>query len=136
MRLIFAISRLAISSLLHAQQAPLPVPSPPSIESGHWLGTDSVGRDILVRTLDGGRISLLVGLVGTIVSLLIGLSYGAISGYFGGMADRITSYNVCYTKLLRGFDKAVRASAALQVLLPGTRFEHVPVSLGKILPVF
>jgi oligopeptide transport system permease protein len=63
--------------------------SPPSIESGHWLGTDPVGRDILVRTLEGGRISLLVGLVATIVSLLIGLSYGAIAGYFGGMADRL-----------------------------------------------
>jgi oligopeptide transport system permease protein len=63
--------------------------TPPSIESGHWLGTDSVGRDILVRTLEGGRISLLVGLVATIVSLLIGVSYGAIAGYFGGTADRI-----------------------------------------------
>lgn len=63
--------------------------SPPSFESGHWLGTDSVGRDILVRTLAGGRISLLVGLVATIVSLLIGVSYGAIAGYFGGVPDRI-----------------------------------------------
>jgi oligopeptide transport system permease protein len=63
--------------------------SPPSIESGHWLGTDAVGRDILVRTLEGGRISLLVGLVATIVSLVIGVSYGAIAGYFGGVTDRI-----------------------------------------------
>ena len=63
--------------------------SPPSIESGHWLGTDAVGRDILVRTLEGGRISLLVGLVATVVSLLIGVSYGATAGYFGGMTDRI-----------------------------------------------
>jgi oligopeptide transport system permease protein len=63
--------------------------TPPSIDSGHWFGTDSVGRDILVRTLEGGRISLLVGLVATLVSLLIGVSYGAIAGYFGGTADRI-----------------------------------------------
>jgi len=63
--------------------------SPPSVESGHWFGTDAVGRDILVRTLEGGRISLLVGLVATIVSLLIGVSYGAVAGYFGGAADRM-----------------------------------------------
>ena len=63
--------------------------APPSLESGHWFGTDAVGRDILVRTLEGGRISLLVGLVATIVSLLIGVSYGAVAGYFGGATDRI-----------------------------------------------
>lgn len=63
--------------------------SPPSLASGHWAGTDAVGRDILVRTLAGGRISLLVGLVATIVSLVIGVGYGAIAGYFGGTIDRV-----------------------------------------------
>ena len=48
-----------------------------------------VGRDILVRTLEGGRISLLVGLVATLVSLAIGVSYGAVAGYYGGFTDRV-----------------------------------------------
>ena len=63
--------------------------SPPSLETRHWFGTDAVGRDILVRTLEGGRISLLVGLVATLVSLAIGVSYGAVAGYYGGMTDRV-----------------------------------------------
>src|SRR5210317_1355139 len=63
--------------------------TPPSFASGHWFGTDSVGRDIMVRTLEGGRVSLLIGLVATFVSILIGVSYGAIAGYFGGVVDRI-----------------------------------------------
>jgi oligopeptide transport system permease protein len=61
----------------------------PSLDNQHWLGTDSLGRDVFVRVLQGGQISLLVGIVSTLVSLLIGVSYGAIAGYFGGRVDSI-----------------------------------------------
>ncbi len=63
--------------------------SPPSVETGHWFGTDALGRDLFVRTLIGGQISLLVGIVSTLVSLLIGVSYGAVAGYFGGRVDNV-----------------------------------------------
>lgn len=62
---------------------------PPSAETGHWLGTDSLGRDLFVRVCQGGRISLLVGIVSTIVSLLIGVTWGAVAGYFGGRVDAV-----------------------------------------------
>ncbi|MGB5210287.1 MAG: oligopeptide ABC transporter permease OppC [Gammaproteobacteria bacterium] len=61
----------------------------PELASGHFFGTDSLGRDLLVRTLHGGRISLLVGLVATMVSLLIGIAYGATAGYVGGRVDHV-----------------------------------------------
>jgi oligopeptide transport system permease protein len=61
----------------------------PSLQGGHLFGTDGLGRDLFVRTLEGGRISLLVGIVATFVSLLIGISYGAVSGYLGGRVDQV-----------------------------------------------
>jgi oligopeptide transport system permease protein len=59
--------------------------SPPSLQ--HLFGTDVLGRDLMVRTMHGGRVSLLVALVATVVSLVVGVSYGAISGYLGGRVD-------------------------------------------------
>jgi oligopeptide transport system permease protein len=61
--------------------------TPPSAQ--HWLGTDSLGRDLLVRVLVGGRISIGVGLCATFVALTIGVAYGAIAGFFGGKTDSL-----------------------------------------------
>ena len=55
----------------------------------HWLGTDTLGRDLLVRLLYGGRISIGVGRCATFVALTIGVSYGAIAGYVGGKTDAL-----------------------------------------------
>jgi oligopeptide transport system permease protein len=59
--------------------------TPPN--AAHWLGTDTLGRDLFSRLLYGGRISLTVGLVATFVALTIGVTYGAVAGFFGGKTD-------------------------------------------------
>jgi len=55
--------------------------------AAHWLGTDTLGRDVLVRLFYGGRVSLAVGLCATFVALTIGVTYGAVAGFFGGKRD-------------------------------------------------
>jgi oligopeptide transport system permease protein len=64
------------------------ISTPPSLSTGHYFGTDDVGRDLYVRTLYGGRISLMVGLAATLVSLIIGIAWGATAGYAGGRLDQ------------------------------------------------
>jgi len=55
----------------------------------HLFGTDSLGRDLYTRTLVGGRISLLIGLVATAIAVLIGIVIGAVAGYYGGIVDTV-----------------------------------------------
>lgn len=57
------------------------------LRRGHLLGTDALGRDLLVRLLMGLRISLAIGLVATVVSLVIGVAWGAVAGFLGGRVD-------------------------------------------------
>ncbi len=55
----------------------------------HVFGCDRLGRDLLVRTFDGGRVSLMIAFSAVFVNLIIGMIYGGISGYFGGVVDNI-----------------------------------------------
>ncbi len=63
--------------------------APPLEAAGHWLGTDRLGRDLLVRTLHGLRVSLAIALAATLVSLVIGVAWGAIAGFRRGRTDAL-----------------------------------------------
>ena len=65
----------------------------------HFLGTDSLGRDLMIRIMVGSKISLLVGIVASAIILVIGSTYGAIAGYFGGKVDMMMmrTVDIIYT---------------------------------------
>ena len=60
---------------------------PPTFKNAHFLGTDDSGRDLLVRCLIGGRVSLLVGILATLSSVSLGIAWGATAGFMGGKID-------------------------------------------------
>ncbi|QDL53388.1 ABC transporter permease subunit [Rhodoferax aquaticus] len=59
----------------------------PTWQGWHLFGTDESGRDLLVRTLIGGRVSLMVGILGTLASVSLGIAWGATAGFIGGKVD-------------------------------------------------
>lgn len=61
----------------------------PSFANKHYLGTDSLGRDLLTRVAIGGRISLMVGVAGALVAVIFGTIYGAMAGFLGGKTDSL-----------------------------------------------
>ena len=61
----------------------------PSLRNAHFWGTDEAGRDLLVRCLIGGRISLTVGLLATLASGSLGIAWGATAGFLGGKVDAV-----------------------------------------------
>jgi peptide/nickel transport system permease protein len=86
---------------------------PPSAE--HWFGTDRNGRDVLARTLVGGRVSLAVGLIATVFSTLIGTVLGSIAGYYR-RADLVIMRVV---DIVMSFPTIILLLIAVSVLGPG-----------------
>ena len=62
---------------------------PTAVGQGHLFGTDANGRDLFIRAMIGGRVSLSIGLVATMVALIIGVLYGATAGFVGGVVDNL-----------------------------------------------
>jgi peptide/nickel transport system permease protein len=63
----------------------------PGQEPGRWLGTDSLGRDVLSRLIHGARIALTVAVVAAVLACLLGTALGLLAGYFGGWTDAVIS---------------------------------------------
>jgi peptide/nickel transport system permease protein len=85
-------------------------------EPGYWLGTDSLGRDVLSRILYGTRLALVVALVAGTLTCLIGAALGLVAGYYRGWPDRIISR---FVDIWMAFPPVLFAILLIAVLGPG-----------------
>jgi peptide/nickel transport system permease protein len=97
---------------------------PPS--AAHWLGTDSLGRDVYSRLLYGGRLTL--GMVVAVVALVapVGLLVGAVAGYLGGFADAAL---MRLTDIFLAFPRLILALAFVAALKPGISSAIIAIAL-------
>lgn len=96
---------------------------PPSME--HWMGTDSLGRDLFTRILYGGRVSILIGIFSALVGTGFGSLLGSVAGYFGGRTDNIlmrftdVAYSIPTLPLLIVLSSYTQAAVVSMVLIIG-----------------
>ncbi len=97
---------------------------PPGRE--HLLGTDSIGRDILSRLVNGARISLSVGILASFLSLALGIFFGLIAGYFGGKTDAVLSQ---LFDIFLAFPSLLLAIGISAVMPPGLASSMLAITL-------
>ncbi len=81
-----------------------------------WFGSDIYGRDIWTRTWSGARVSLVIAVAAAVIDMLIGMSYGLISGYFGGRVDMVMQR---FEEVFNGIPRLVIVTLLLLILKPG-----------------
>lgn len=82
----------------------------------YWFGSDLYGRDIWTRTWEGARVSLIIAVAAAVIDMVIGMSYGLISGYFGGKVDMVMQR---FLEVANGIPRLVIVTLLLLVLQPG-----------------
>lgn len=86
------------------------------VDEYHWLGTDSLGRDLFTRLWKGTQVSLYIALLAAAIDMIIGVLYGAVSGYVGGRTDNVMQR---ITEILVGIPNLVVVILMIIVLDPG-----------------
>lgn len=99
----------------------------PSLETGHFFGTDELGRDLYARTIQATGTSLMVGLIGTAMALVVGTTWGVIAGYFGGRIDAIMMRTVDIL-----FSIPITLVVILILVVAGRSFTTLFIALGAV----
>lgn len=82
----------------------------------YWFGSDTLGRDIWTRIWEGTRVSLGIAFCAAIIDMILGMSYGLISGYFGGKVDSVMQR---FSEIVNGIPRLVIVTLLLLILKPG-----------------
>jgi len=98
----------------------------------YWLGTDALGRDVLSRAIHGARVSLFIGLAAVVMATVIGATLGVLTGYFGGIIDRLLTLPM---DALFSFPVFLTALLIVATLGGGAFYTAIAVTIG-LLPKF
>ena len=94
----------------------------------HWLGTDSFGRDIFSRVLQGAGTTFLIALSTVAIGAVCGTAAGALTGYFGGVVDEVL---MRLNDALTAFPSILLALVLISILGPGNKY-NVVIALGIV----
>jgi peptide/nickel transport system permease protein len=100
---------------------------PPSAE--YWMGTDTLGRDMLSRVIYGARISLRLGLISVSIAMSLGILIGVVAGYIGGHLDNVLMRII---DVLLAFPSLILALIAVFALGPGLTNAMIAVGISAI----
>ena len=101
--------------------------APPS--SQYWLGTDSLGRDILSRVIEGARLSMIIGIASPLIAAVIGITMGTTAAYFGGWVERVITR---VTDVMMSFDPLLLGVLIVALLGPGLQNLAVAIAFALV----
>ncbi|MFT8363204.1 MAG: oligopeptide ABC transporter permease [Sporolactobacillus sp.] len=110
------ISALSFLPFFSGKQDGADIYAQHNVHEDYWFGTDQLGRDQWTRTWEGTRISLLIALIATLADVFIGVTFGGVSGYFGGKVDNVMQRII---EIISGIPSLILTILLILILKPG-----------------